>query len=154
VEVLEDIRAGFVRAHRKVSPGHPIDEIPFEHRGVSSNNPAPLVAGNLLRIRQPRHQVVDGLLHIPLYGSHERYARGLPNCRHSSHSPSSPYFRILRAAASRLFDLSGPGKQVCNPEQFSYHNGGERYLFVTKTAFADWEEEARQLARFKKCQLL
>ena len=43
VEILEDDRAGLLCRDGEIGAGHPVDKIPFEHRGVTSDDPAPLL---------------------------------------------------------------------------------------------------------------
>ena len=38
---------------------HPVDEIAFEHRGVSCNDPTTLFAGKLIRVGQRIDELVD-----------------------------------------------------------------------------------------------
>src|SRR5881296_3063083 len=44
-EIVQDDRAGFLRPDGEIGAGHPVNEIPFEHRGVASDDPTPLLGG-------------------------------------------------------------------------------------------------------------
>ena len=58
-QVVDDLRAGFVRAGGDVRAGHPIDEVPLQHGRVAGDDGASRLGGELRRIRQRREKAFD-----------------------------------------------------------------------------------------------
>ena len=58
-EVVLDDRVGFIRRDGEIGGGHPVDKIPFEHRGVARDDPAAFLGRELGRVRAGRDQSLD-----------------------------------------------------------------------------------------------
>ena len=67
-EVVVDDRVGFRRRAREMRGGHPVDEIPLEHRGVARDDPAPFVRGEPGRVGARRQEVLDGAVDVAVKG--------------------------------------------------------------------------------------
>ena len=58
-QVVLDDRVGFARRTGEIGGGHPVDEIPFEHRSIASDDPAPFVGGELVGLGERREEILD-----------------------------------------------------------------------------------------------
>ena len=63
-EVVLNDGMGFQRRDREIGGSHPIDEIPFEDRGVASDDPAPFVGGKLFSVWARRYEVMDCSVYV------------------------------------------------------------------------------------------
>ena len=63
-EIVLNHRLGFWRRDGEIGGGHPVDEIPFEDRGIASDDPAPFVGGKLFRVWERREEVVNTAVYV------------------------------------------------------------------------------------------
>src|SRR5207244_3125324 len=48
----------------EIGGGHPVNKIPFQHRGVASDDPALFVGGKLFSVWARRYEVMDGSVYV------------------------------------------------------------------------------------------
>src|SRR5579875_1682857 len=96
VQVLHQDGPRFFRLGGEGRGCHPVDEIAFEHRGVSCNNPTTLFAGKLLRVGQRIDEFVDDCGRLVL----EQFYRACESaCVHGDLSKGTWCYRIRQTGS-------------------------------------------------------
>ena len=69
VKIVEDNRTRLFRPGGEIRARHPVNEIALEHRGIASDDAAPLIAGQGLVIGQGSNQLIDDAVDLLTDGS-------------------------------------------------------------------------------------